>query len=169
MKYNNLEELKRKKALLQNEVSEMESLITFNNPKESLSVLTNGFTDNFLSEKILPTGETKLSIKTGNIAKELGNTLMNKTRDNSLVDFDHSGLEREVVTNTFRIGGQSLAQNSVSYIRNLALSNIKSKNWKNKLIGLALVYVLPIVLKKVRKELEAYQRRESLSSMHKII
>ena len=43
--YESLEELRRKKALLKKDISEIEELLTFENTKESLSVLTNGFTD----------------------------------------------------------------------------------------------------------------------------
>ena len=35
-KYNSLEELRRKKALLKKEVSELEDLLTFDNTKESI-------------------------------------------------------------------------------------------------------------------------------------
>ena len=48
-KYNSLEELRRKKALLKKEVSDLEDLLTFDNAKESLSALTHGFTDKYYS------------------------------------------------------------------------------------------------------------------------
>lgn len=168
-KYNSLEEMRRKKELVKAEINDMESLLTFENPKQSLSLITDGFTDNFLTEKTTSTGETQLSIQTGNIAREVGQRLFSNSNPNAMVHLDHSGLQDEIVSNSLKIGGAKLATEGVSYIRNLAKNHMKSKNWRDKLIGLALVYVLPMVLKSLRQQLESYQRRQSLSSMHKII
>lgn len=168
-KYNSLEELKRKKELVKAEVNDMERLLSFENPKQSLSVMTDGFTDNFLTEKVTANGETKLAVQTGNIAREVGHRLVSKSNPNSIVQLDNTGLQDEIVHNSFRIGGTKLATDGVSYIRNLAVTHMKSNSWRKKLIGLALVYVLPVVLRSLRTQLEAYQRKQSLSSMHKII
>ncbi|WP_238555213.1 mitochondrial import receptor subunit TOM5 [Chryseobacterium sp. P1-3] len=46
---------------------------------------------------------------------------------------------------------------------------MKSTNWKNKLVGAALIYLAPIALKFVRKKLEEYQKNKSVSSMEQLI
>ena len=63
-KYNSLEELRRKKHLLKMEVQDLENLLTFDDTKESLSVLTSGFTDYFIKEDIDENGEKSISFKT---------------------------------------------------------------------------------------------------------
>ena len=70
-KYSSLEELRRKKALLKTEVSDLEDLLTFDNTKESLSVLTHGYTDKFLTEKVDADGETKVSLNSGILIKKV--------------------------------------------------------------------------------------------------
>ena len=63
VQYQSLEELKRKKALLKKELSDMEGLLTFDNAKESLSVMTNGFTDKFLKEEVDEEGNSHTALK----------------------------------------------------------------------------------------------------------
>ena len=161
-KYNSLEELRRKKELLKKDVSELESLIKFDNAKESLSAFTNGFTDNFLTEKVNEEGDKKLALKTGNIVKELGQTLVAKNKKSSIIAFDNSGLQNSLLESTLKLG-------SVAFVGNMARKKLKSGNWKNKLVGLALVYLLPFALKFLRTKLEDFQKKQSLSSMEKLI
>lgn len=59
----NLEKLKAEKNRLQNEVNELQELLTFRNPKESLSELTNGLSDNYIKEKKTEDGHVKLGLK----------------------------------------------------------------------------------------------------------
>ena len=84
-KYNSLEELRRKKALLKKEVSELEDLLTFDNTKESLSVLTNGFTDKFLQQDTNLEGETTISLKTNEIVKEISGSIKDSLLSRSSV------------------------------------------------------------------------------------
>lgn len=162
MKYNSLEELRRKKELLKKDVSELEGLLTFENTKESLSAFTNGFSDKFLTEKTDEVGETKLALKTGSIVKEIGQTISHKTQKNSLISFDNSGLQNSLLSSTLKLG-------SAAFVGNLARKNLRSGSWKKKLIGLAIVYLLPFALRFLRTKLEDFQRKQSLSSMEKLI
>lgn len=162
MKYNSLEELRRKKELLKKDVSELEGLLTFENTKESLSAFTNGFSDKFLTEKTDEEGETKLALKTGSIVKEIGQIISHQTQKNSLISFDNSGLQNSLLSSTLKLG-------SAAFVGNLARKNLRSGSWKKKLIGLAIVYLLPFALRFLRTKLEDFQRKQSLSSMEKLI
>lgn len=160
-KHNNLQELRAEKERLKKEISELEALLTFENKKDSLSLLTNGFTDRFLSEKT-ENGETKISLKMGNAVKELGDALSSRNKKNSIVTFDNNGLQNSLLESTLKIG-------SVALLGNLAKKNIKSSNWKNKLVGVAIVYVLPFAIRLVKSKLDDYQKKKSLSSLEKLI
>ncbi|MEC5395181.1 phosphoribosyl-ATP pyrophosphatase [Bergeyella sp. RCAD1439] len=161
MKQNTLKDLRNRKAQLQKEVAEMESLLTFENKKESLSLLTNGFTDQFLSEKTSEDGSNQLALKTGSIVKGLGNVLSGRNKK-SIVSFDHSGLSGGILETTLKLGSAAL-------VSNIAKKNLKSSSWKKKALGLALVYFLPVALRVLRSRLESYQTQKSLSSIKKLI
>lgn len=161
-KYSSLEELRRKKKLLQQEVKDMEHLLTFEDKKESLSALTNGFTDRFLEEEIDEDGDKKLSIKTGQIVKEVGKSLTAKSENNSIIQFNHEGLKENAAENVLKLGGVALAGG-------IAKKYMNKGGWKNKLIGLALVYLLPTAIRFISKKLEEFQKRKSISSMEKLI
>lgn len=161
-KYNSLEELRRKKELLKKEVNDLEGLLTFENTKESLSAFTNGFTDNFLTEKTTEDGDTKLALKTGNIVKELGQKLVSSSEKKSIIAFDNTGLQSNLLESTLKLGG-------VAFVGNLARKNLRSGSWRNRLIGLALVYLLPYALRFLRTKIEEFQKKQSLSSMEKLI
>lgn len=161
-KYNSLDELRRKKELLKKEVSDLEDLLTFENTKESLSAFTHGFTDNFLTEKTTAEGDTKLALKTGNIVKELGQKLVRTSERNSIIAFDNTGLQSNLLESTMKLGG-------VALVGNMARKNLKSTSWRKRLIGLALVYLLPYALRFIRAKAEEFQKKHSLSSMEKLI
>ena len=69
--YESLEELKRKKKLLKEEINDLEALLTFKNTKESLSAFTNGLTDQYLQEKVDDDGEEKTVLRKDVIAKQI--------------------------------------------------------------------------------------------------
>ena len=48
----NLSDLKKRKELLKQNIADIEEKLSFENPKESLSAITNGLTDQFLTDKI---------------------------------------------------------------------------------------------------------------------
>ena len=162
-KYNSLEELRRKKELLRKDVSEMEELLTFENTKESLSAFTNGFTDRYLKEKVLPDGETKVAINTGEIVKEISNSVKdNVLNRNSVYGFAKSDAGTNLIENALKIG-------AVTFVGNYAKKNFYNSNWKKKLIGVALIYLAPIALRFIRKKLENYQRNRTTSSLEQLI
>ena len=161
--YESLEELKRKKNLLKNEIKDLESLLTFKNTKESLSAFTNGLTDQYLQEKVDDNGDEKTVIRKDVIAKQLTSEvkgiLLNK---NSAVGLASSALGANPVDSIVKLGMTAL-------VANYAKKNMKSASWKKKIIGAALIYLAPIALKFVRKKLENYQKTKSVSSMEQLI
>ncbi|WP_449398196.1 hypothetical protein [Chryseobacterium wanjuense] len=54
-------------------------------------------------------------------------------------------------------------------VGNYAKKNMRSSNWKKKVLGAALIYLAPIALKFIRKKLENYQKNKSVSSMEQLI
>lgn len=162
-KYNSLEELKRKKALLKEEVNEMEKLLTFDNAKESLSALTEGYSDAYLTEKVDEHGQRKISFNTGTVIKKISSSLAKKAvRKNPIMSFTESALAGGAMDDIIKLG-------AVALIGSYARKKIGGKGWRNKLLGLALIYVLPIGLRYVRKKLEEYERKKSISSMQQLI
>lgn len=162
-KYNRLEELRRKKALLKKEVDELGDLLTFDNTKESLSALTNGFTDRFLQEESTPDGEIKTIINKGEIVKEISNnvkdSLLNK---NAVLGFAKSDAGFNLLQNTLKVG-------AVTFVGNYARKSIRNSSWKKKLIGLALIYLAPIALRFIRRKIDEYQRSQTTSSFEQLI
>ncbi len=162
-KYSSLEELRRKKALLKNEVQEMESLLKFENTKESLSAFTDGFTDKFLLTEPSEDGKLKTVLNKKEITKEITNNVKNKmVNKNSMMNMANFATEQGLVESAIRLGATTL-------IGNFAKKNMKSNNWKKKLIGIGLLVLAPIILKMVRKKLDEYQKNKSVSSMEKLI
>ncbi|MCQ4034945.1 phosphoribosyl-ATP pyrophosphatase [Kaistella montana] len=162
-KYSSLEELRRKKALLKQEVAEIEDLITFDNAKESLSAFTNGFTDKFLKEETKPDGEKTIAINTNEIVKEFSNSVKDKVLNrNSVYGFAKSDAGMSLVENALKIG-------AVSFVGNYAKKSLYNSSWKKKIIGLALIYLAPIALRFIRQKLENYQRNKTASSLEQLI
>lgn len=162
-KYNSLEELKRKKALLKKDVAEMEDLLTFDNTKQSLSAFTNGFTDKFLKEESKPGGGTELKFDGSGILKEFAENVKDSVLQKSTA--------RSIASNpaTVSMAENALKLGAVSFIGNYARKNLSNTSWKKKVIGLALIYIAPAVLKMVRERLENYQRNKTTSSMEQLI
>ena len=162
-KYNSLEELKRKKALLKKDISEMEDLLTFDNTKESLSALTHGFTDKYLTEEIQPDGEKRVAIKTQEIMKEVSNTVKdNILSKNAVFGFARSDAGTNLIENALKIG-------VVTFVGNYARKSLLNSSWKKKAIGIALIYLAPIALKFIREKLELYQKNRTTSSFEQLI
>jgi len=162
VKYNNLKELRRKKELLKEDIHNLEDLITFENPKETLSAITNGFTDQYLKEDIQEDGTSKLSLNTGNIFKEVGTKIKDNVNKNSVMGFASSSAGSSLAENALKIG-------LVTYAGKFAKKNLASKSWQKKALGLALIYVAPIILKIIREKLEQYQKNRATSSLEQLI
>lgn len=161
--YESLEELKRKKKLLKSEITDLEALLTFKNTKESLSAFTNGLSDQYLKEKIDEDGEETTVIRKDVIAKqitsEVKDLLLSK---NTAMGIAGSAFKGDAMDAVVKLA-------VTAFIANYAKKNMKSPNWKKKILGAALIYVAPMALKFVRTKLEAYQKTKSVSSMEQLI
>ena len=162
-KYNSLEELRRKKALVKQEVADLEALLKFKDKKESLSAFTNGYTDQFLEKKVTPGGDTKLAIKTKNVVNQVSKGLTGKlSHGTSSIAFNNQGLRGTVAENAIKLG-------TVALVGSYAKKNLNSSSWKKEAVGLALIYLAPIAIRFVRQKLEEFQKNRSVSSMEKLI
>ncbi|MBB4805431.1 fumarylacetoacetate (FAA) hydrolase family protein [Chryseobacterium defluvii] len=161
--YESLNELRRKKKLLKNEINDLENLLTFKNTKESLSAFTNGLTDQYLQEKTDEDGEEKIVLRKDVIAKqitsEIKDVLISK---NTAMGIANSAFKGNAMDAVIKLGITAL-------IGNYAKKNMSSPNWKKKLLGAAMIYLAPVALKFVRKKLENYQKNKSVSSMEQLI
>ena len=162
-KYESLEELRRKKKLLKQEIDGLEDLLTFKNTKESLSAFTNGLTDQYLQEKIDEDGDEKVVLRKDVIAKqitsEIKGALINK---NTAMGIANSAFKGDAMDTVIKLA-------VTAFVANYAKKNMKSSNWKKKLIGAAMIYLAPAALRFVRKKLETYQKNKSVSSMEQLI
>ncbi|AZA76430.1 phosphoribosyl-ATP pyrophosphatase [Chryseobacterium sp. G0186] len=162
-KYESIEELRRKKKLLQGEINDLENLLTFKNTKESLSAFTNGLSDQYLQEKVDEDGDEKVVLRKDVIAKQLTSEVKDLLiSKNTAVGIANSAFTGNIADSLVKLGVTAI-------VGNYAKKNMKSTNWKNKLVGAALIYLAPIALKFVRKKLEEYQKNKSVSSMEQLI
>lgn len=162
-KYNSLKELRRKKALLKTEVSEMEDLLTFDNTKQSLSAFTNGLSDEFLKEERNEDGEVKISVDKENILKKISSGVKEQVISrNAVLGLANSAVKGGAMDDMLSLG-------AVALVGGFARKKLASSNWKQKLIGIALIYLAPKVLRFIRQKLENYQKNRSVSSMEQLI
>lgn len=161
--YSSLEELRRKKKLLKGEIEDLEGLLTFKNTKESLSAFTNGLTDQYLKEKIDEDGEEKTVLRKDVIAKQLTSEvkdlLLNR---NTAMGIAGSALKGDAMDTVIKLA-------VTAFVANYAKKNMRSSNWKKKILGAALIYIAPMALKFIRTKMEAYQKTKSVSSMEQLI
>lgn len=143
---SNLNEIRRERELLKNEIADIEDLMVFKDKKKSLSFFTNGFTDKFLDKKTDYLGNGKLSIKTGEIAKYIGQSVTNKYKNDSVLYFNNEGLKENLLENLIKIGGIAIAGN-------IAKKALLRSSWKRKMIGTAIVYLLPVVAKFIKNKM----------------
>ena len=162
-KYESIEELRRKKNLLKEEISDLENLLTFKNTIESLSAFTNGLTDQYLQENVDEDGDEKITLRKDVIARQLTSEVKDMLiSKNTAVGIASSAFKGNVADGLIKLGITAL-------VGNYAKKNMKSSNWKKKLLGAAMIYLAPIALKYVRKKLENYQKNKSVSSMEQLI
>ena len=162
-KYESIEELRRKKKLLQTEINDLENLLTFKNTKESLSAFTNGLSDQYLQEKVDEDGDEKVVLRKDVIARQLTSEVKDLLiSKNTAVGIANTAFKGNFTDGLVKLGVTAL-------VTNYAKKNMKSSNWKKKLIGAALIYLAPIALKYVRKKIEVYQKNKSVSSLEQLI
>lgn len=158
-----LEKLRQKKEALSKEVDELESLIKFDNTKESLSAITNGFTDEYLTNTVDENGEVKTEVNKDQIVRKISSGVKDKIMTkNTMMGIADTALRGGVVDNAINLGVAAL-------VGNFAKKNLQSSSWKKKALGFALIYLAPFALKFVREKLEEYQKKKSISSMEKLI
>lgn len=160
--YNNLDELRSQKRLLKQEIGTLEDIITFKDKKESLGVMTNGFTDKYLKQSYNEKGEAKLALDTENIMREISSGIKETVSKKNVMGLANDSLRSGLLEDTIRMG-------AVALVGNYAKKNMMNKSWKKKLIGAALIYVAPYVLRFLREKLDEYQRNKTASSMEKLI
>lgn len=160
--YKNLDELRRKKELLKAEVKDLENLITFKNPKESLSAATHGYTDQFLKEVEQPDGSSSIELDASPIVRGISNQIKSKINKNSMVQMASSNSGQDLIQNALKLG-------AVTFVARYAQKSLTKSSWKRKAIGLALIYLAPIALRYAREKLEEYQKNKTASSLEQLI
>ena len=160
--YKNLKDLKAHKALLKDEIRDLEDIITFKDKKESLGVMTHGFTDPFLKENINSEGETTLSLDTQNIMSAISSGIKESASKKNIAGLAKNSVSSGLLETTVKMG-------LISLVGNFAKKSVMNKNWKRKLLGLALIYIVPYLLKFIRKKLDNYQKSKTTASLQKLI
>lgn len=158
---NSLDELRNKKNLLKKEIKELENLITFKNKKESLSIITQGFTDKFLKESETENGETKLSLDTQNIIKEIADNLKKSISGKSILSLANDSLKSGLVETVLKM-------KMLTMFGNFTKKNATNKNWKKKLLGFVLISILPYILKYIRKKFNDYKEHKNNKRFRKV-
>lgn len=160
--YTNLDELRSQKRLLKSEIEGLENILTFKSKKESLSVMTNGLTDKFLKETEDEEGEKSLALDTQNIMREISVGMKEASSKKNVMSLASDTVSSGLLETTIKMG-------TVALVGNFAKKSVMNKNWKRKLVGLALIYVAPYALRFFRKKLDEYQRNKTASSLEKLI
>ena len=165
----NLSDLKKRKELLKQNIADIEDKLSFDNPKESLSAITNGITDQFLADKIDEEGNHQLSLKTGEILSFVTGGASDNFVKTKINEFG----EQKLGINTQNVIG-SVAENAIklgvaTIVTNYAKKNLYHSDWKKKAIGIGVIYLAPYALKYAREKLDDYQKQETLKSLNKVI
>lgn len=160
--YNNLDELRAQKKNLRKEIEELEDIITFKSKKESLGVITHGFTDKFIKETKTEDGESEISLDTQNIMREISSGLKESASKKNILGLANDSVQSGLLESTIKMG-------VVTLVGNFAKKSVMNKNWKRKALGLALIYVAPYALRFARKKLDEYQRNKTANSLEKLI
>lgn len=126
MQYETIEELEGRIKALKSQVAEKEEVLSFKDTQKSLSVLTHGFTDKFLAEK-------KTTEAHASSAKN--------------IRLNTQALSNSLVKNTIAPGVATL-------VSGYARKNLESSKWPQKLLGLGVIYLLPILINKGIEYLE---------------
>ena len=131
-KIKSFEDLKERKMQLQQEIREIESIISFENPRKTLGVMTEGFTEKYLG---------------GVMDSDMGKNAF--------------FLAEKYLLPTLELGSAKL-------IGNIITKKMKP-NLGKTLLGIGAAVLLPIIFRKVKKEIDIYQQRETAKSMTKLI
>ncbi|EKB59755.1 hypothetical protein [Bergeyella zoohelcum] len=162
-KYTSLDELRKAKAALKTEIERQERLFTFENGKQSLGAITGGLTDRYLNNTPADDGGIKTVLNKDNIIQDVKIGVKNRIFNrNAFVKIASSALKGESVEGIIKMG-------VILGTAALAKKKMKSKSWKDKLLGAALIYLAPTALRFVQKKLDEVQKQKSINSLEKII
>lgn len=165
----NLADLNLRKEMLKKDISELEDKFRFKNPKESLSAFTNGFTDQFLSDKVDFEGHHRMGLKPAKIISFLSGG----ASDNFIKTTHNESGEEKIEIKTQNLFG-SLAENAMklgiaTMVASYAKKSLRHKKWKRKILGFVLIYMAPALLRMLREKLEEFEEKEVIKSLNKII
>lgn len=161
--FESLEELRRKKKLLRDQIDDLEDLLIFKDPKESLSAFTNGVSDEFIKEVVDEDGDERLALRTDEISRKIGTGIKDMFfNKNVVMGFAGTPAGGDLADSIIKIGTTAL-------VANFAQKIVRSGNWKKQILGVAIVYLAPYALRFIREKLENYQKNRSVSSMEQII
>lgn len=160
--YNNIMELRAQKNLLKREIEGLEDILTFKDKKESLDILTHGFTDNIIKEHVNADGGTSLSLDTQYIMQQISQGIRESASKKNIAGLAKDSLSSGLLETTIKMG-------VVALVGNFAKKSVMNKNWKRKLIGLGMVYLAPYALRFIRQKLDNYQKNRATSSLEKLI
>lgn len=160
--YNNIMELRAQKNLLKGEIEGLEDILTFKDKKESLDILTHGFTDNIIKEHVNADGGTSLSLDTQYIMQQISQGIRESASKKNIAGLAKDSLSSGLLETTIKMG-------VVALVGNFAKKSVMNKNWKRKLIGLGMVYLAPYALRFIRQKLDNYQKNKATSSLEKLI
>ena len=160
--YNALNELRAKKENLKSEIKKLEDLMAFTRPKESLSVITQGYTDAFLKETTDDEGNIKTTFDSSSVLKMISHKIKSVLNRNTMMQVLNSETSTEIIQDTMKLGAVNLV---TDYVQNI----MKSDGWKKKAVGFALIYVAPLAIKYIGQKLDEYQRHKTTKSLEKLI
>lgn len=165
----NLYDLKKRKELLKQNIADIEEKLSFENPKESLSAITNGLTDQFLTDKIDQEGNHQISLKAGEILSFVTGGVSDNFVKSEINELGEEKLGINTQNLFMSVAENALKLGAASVVTNYAKKNLNHTDWKKKALGIALIYLAPHALKFVREKLEDYQKQETLKSLNKVI
>ena len=133
MKIKNIQELKSKKEQLKAEISEIESVLSFENPRKTFGVITDGISEKYLGS------------------------------------FLDSNLANKILPLAGSLLGTSVKFGTQKFFENMVKKNLTRSVVSKGAIGLGLLVATPFLLRKLKKELDDYQRKETTKSLSKLI
>lgn len=165
----NLADLNTRKEMLKKDISEIEDKLTFKNPKESFSALTEGFTDQFLTDRIDENGIHKIGLQAKNILSFITGGLSDHFIETKVNEQGKEKIALKTENLVGKIADNALQLGLASIITGYVKKSLFHRKWRRRLIGLAIIHFAPFLLKFLRQKLDEFQQKEVLESLNKII
>lgn len=147
-KYQNLEELKEKKEKLKLELQKIEQVLSFEEPKKSLDIITNGYTQNLIKEvKSQDDDRSKLALNTEFLMQKVSDNIREQFNKNKIMELLNTDGGKNLLKNSVQIGATSI----ISGYLNRNLKN--SSSWKKKALGMFLLYATPFVIQLIKDKI----------------